>query len=206
MSIILFVIILIAFPYIWWQFYFLRNPNRNIPGGDGVVSPADGKVIAVFSSQKKDLQLFKNNKKYRGQIKTMTTDVADEVNVIVIYMSLFDVHYNRIPVAGKILKVTHSPGKLLPATLLRASFLNEKVETVITYKKTQLKVIQVAGLIARRIETFVKPGDTLAKGAVYGRINLGSQVIVVLPKSSTVNIKVNDRVRAGETLIANQVL
>lgn len=183
---------------LFWRFYFLRNPKRKVPAGSNIVSPADGKIIDIFEPHKSQIKI----KKHFGIIKTLTEDVAKKCWIISIFMSPFDVHYNRAPIDGKVISVNHSKGKFLAAHRLDA-LANEKNEVLIKTKIGKIKVIQIAGLIARRIECFVKPGQKVKKGERFGLINLGSQAVLIVPKR---NIKIlvnkNQRVKGGLTVLA----
>jgi len=191
-------IILIILFFLFWRFHFLRNPERHAPKGNNIVSPADGKIIHVFESHKKHIKI----KKHFGIIKTLTKDVAKECYVISIFMSPFDVHYNRAPVDGKVILIKHSKGKFLAAHSLDA-LENEKNEVLLKTKIGNIKVIQIAGIMARRIECFVKKGNIVKKGQRIGLINLGSQVIIIMPKRK-VKIVVSEKkkLKGGVSIIA----
>lgn len=193
--------LIIAF-MLFWKLIFLRNPERVMPKGNNIVSPADGKVIGIIEFDgKKEVKFFKGNKRYLGIIKTLTSDVSDKGYIVSIFMNPLSVHYNRSPIAGKVLSVKHSEGKLLAVNTVESGLVNEKTETIIE-GKIKLKVIQIAGFIARRIETFVKKNEEVAKGQVIGLINLGSQVTMILPKDIIIKVKKSDKVKAGESIIA----
>lgn len=182
---------------VFWRFYFLRDPEREIPKGSNLVNPADGKIIDIFESNKSQLKI----KKHFGIIKALTKDVAKECYVISIFMSPFDVHYNRAPIDGKVISIKHSKGKFLAANKLALE--NEKNEILLKTKIGNIKVIQIAGLIARRIECFVKKGQSVKKGERIGLINLGSQVVIILPKRKVkIVVKQNQRVKGGSSIIA----
>lgn len=199
LSTILSIVILFIF---FWKVVFLRNPSRTIPKGNNLISPADGKVIEIIEYDgKKEAVFFKGNKKYLGIVKTITSDVAKKGYIISIFMNPLDVHYNRSPIDGKVINVKHTDGKLLPVNTIENGFLNEKVETLID-GKIKVKVIQIAGLIARRIEPFMKKGDSVKKGQIIGLINLGSQVTMILPENIDITIKKGQKVKAGESIIA----
>lgn len=198
LSLFLIFVILLLF----WKFIFLRNPKRNIPDGDVIVAPADGKVIEIIEFKDNLIQLHKGNKRMLGLIQTISSDVSQSGYIISIFMSPLDVHYNRSPIAGKIQSVVHSTGKFLPVNTFKAGLINEKSEILITGDGITIKMIQIAGFLARRIITNVKPKDTVEKGQVVGLINLGSQVTLVLPKSVQIIIAKGDHVVAGETILA----
>lgn len=196
------VIVVLVLPFIFWRFIFLRNPKRStIAKPAELVAPADGKIITIDPFVRNRITMFKGNRRLHGIIRTITKDVDTQGTIVSIYMSPLDVHYNRAPVAGLITKVTHQKGHFLPAQSFRNCLQNEKAEILITSKDITIKVIQIAGFLARRIETYVKPNDTIQKGAIIGRINLGSQVTVILPANVQPTVYIGQKVKAGETII-----
>ncbi len=197
-----FVIAVGAVALLSWKLLFLRNPKRTIPPGKNLVSPADGTIIEVFQYHDSSVELFKGNHRALGYIKTMTEDVARHGYIVSIFMSPLDVHYNRTPLSGDIVSVRHSAGKFLPANTFRSGLINEKTEIVIKNAVIRVKIIQIAGFLAKRIETFVQPNDKVKKGQLVGLINLGSQVTLVLPRSVTLTVSKGQKVTAGETIIA----
>lgn len=182
--------------------YVSRNPNRQTPKIDAIFAPADGKIITAQRYNKKQIILHKGNKPLKGSIHTLTEGIGESVFVVSIFMHVFNVHYNRIPYKGTVTLIKHNNGTYIPANSLKASFQNEKTETIITDSKLNLKVIQVAGFLARRIETFVRKGDVVQSGQLLGRINFGSQVTLILPPSVKLCVKSGDKVKAGESIIA----
>ena len=197
--------LLLIFVVIWllfWRFVFLRNPTRKTAAkSNELVSPADGKIIAVEPFTQNKINILKGNKRTHGLIRTITQDVAKEGYIISIYMSPLNVHYNRSPITGSIISVTHQAGRFFPARSFIDCLQNEKTEILIANNDLKIKVIQIAGFLARRIETYTKPTDLVKKGAVIGRINLGSQVTVIIPKCVTPSVKISQNVKAGETII-----
>ncbi len=168
-----------------YTLFFFRNPERMAPSGlDQVCSPADGKVIFVGESLEKD---FLNETRVK----------------VSIFMSLFDVHINRMPVDGTIQEVKYFPGRFLAAFDDRSSEENErnllKVETT---RGESLVMVQIAGLIARRIVCYPTSGSFLSKGQRFGLIQFGSRMDVYLPTNATALVKVGDRVKGGESLLA----
>ena len=164
--------------------YFFRNPERHIPGDEkAMVSPADGKVV------------------FAGVIKEEHYLKA-EVKKISVFMSVFDVHVNRIPLAGKVVDVSYHKGKLLNASLDKASDLNERSGILLeTETGARILVVQIAGLIARRIVSYPEIGNQLRKGVRYGIIRFGSRVDIYFPKEWKINVRVGDKVTGGETVI-----
>jgi phosphatidylserine decarboxylase len=164
--------------------FFFRDPDRIIPGGEGLlVSPADGRVIGI-----KDVP----EKMYLNA----------EVKEISIFMSPLDVHVNRAPCDGKVVAVRYSPGKFMAAYKDDASVENENIVMVMDSGKGKVLVRQVAGFVARRAVCRVKEGDILERGERYGIIKFSSRLDVYLPKDAEITVKLGDRVKAGETVIA----
>ncbi|MEM4268375.1 MAG: phosphatidylserine decarboxylase [Candidatus Woesearchaeota archaeon] len=197
LELLVLVLIFVVFLFfVFWRFYFLREPARHVPQGNNLVSPANGRVIKVFRFGKEKVDMSKGF----GRIIDIARDVGDEGWIIVIFMSPFDVHVQRAPFSSKITKVKYTKGKFFNANEIQPE--NEKNEIVLQDITLKIKVIQVAGLIARRIECFVKERQEVLKGQRIGRINLGSQVIVVIPKNMNPKVKEGQVVIDGETIIA----
>jgi phosphatidylserine decarboxylase len=164
--------------------YFFRDPERDIPEGpETIVSPADGKVVLVDQVQEQEF------------LKHTARRVA-------IFMNVFDVHVNRVPVAGIVKETNHRPGQYKAAFRQDAARCNEQQAVVLENDSgKRLLVVQIAGLLARRIISFVKPGQHLARGERFGMICFGSRVDLYLPPESTIQVKVGDRVKAGSSII-----
>lgn len=160
---------------------FFRDPERNVPPGPVAVSPADGKVVIV----KQD-------------------DAGG--HSISVFLNVFDVHVNRTPIPGTITDIQYKTGAFVNAAAPQASTENEQnvftVEGVIGGRRTRVVFSQIAGLIARRIICYKKPGDTLAPGERVGLIKFGSRVDIFLGPEWTVAVAVGERVSAGSTVIA----
>ncbi|MFO7711019.1 MAG: phosphatidylserine decarboxylase [Candidatus Woesearchaeota archaeon] len=190
------IIVFLAF-LVFWRFYFLRDPSRDIPGGNVIVSPADGVILDIIDTSEKNLTI---PKKYMGKIRTLC-DISESCKIISIFMSPLDVHINRMPVSGKVLSVRHKKGSFKPVNSVEAGLHNEKVELTLQAPFGKIKVIQVAGIVARRIECYAKKGDTYRTGERYGLINLGSQLIVILPENIPLVVRKGQRVWAGESVL-----
>lgn len=164
--------------------YFFRNPERCVPQEqDAVVAPADGKVIFV------------------GEV-TEERYFQSRVVKVSIFMSVFNVHVNRVPVAGKVVDMFYNKGEFFNASLDKASLQNEQTGMLLeTEGGHRLLVVQIAGLIARRIVTYPVIGDLLECGQRYGLIRFGSRVDVYFPAGSEVLATVGDRTVAGETIL-----
>ena len=202
MTILIIVLSLIILFMLFWKLVFLRNPKRTAPPGNNVVSGADGEVIDIVKFDgKSEATFFKGNKRYLGIVKTLTKDVAKKGYIVSVFMTPLNVHYNRSPISGRIISVKHSPGRLLAVNTIENGLVNEKTETIIK-GEIKIKVIQIAGFIARRIETFARPKEIVEKGEVIGLINLGSQVTLILPETVKIKVKKGQKVTAGKTIIA----
>ncbi|RLF44083.1 MAG: phosphatidylserine decarboxylase family protein [Thermoplasmata archaeon] len=155
---------LLFFLFLFLLIFFFRDPKREI--GDGIISPADGKVMEA-------------NKK------------------ISIFMNLWDVHVNRAPLDGEIKKMEHFPGKHAPAFMEKE---NERLVTLLSTEIGIIKIVQIAGIFARRIVPYVKEGDVVKKGDKIGIVRFGSKVEIYLPDNVNVIIKKGDKVKAGQTI------
>lgn len=181
---------------------FYRDPKRKILPGNNIVSPADGKIINILRINADKIKVKKG---LLGKIETLTKDIAKECYVISIFMNPFDVHVNRAPMDGKVVSVKHEKGKFFAAYDIEKSLSNEKNEIIIENKKIgRIKVIQIAGFLARRIICSVKKNEKVNKGQKIGKIVLGSQVTLILPsKKINLRVKKGQRVKAGATIIAD---
>jgi len=164
--------------------YFFRDPDRVVPNGGGlVVSPADGKVVAA------------------GTVEN-STYYKEKCRKISIFMSVFNVHVNRMPSGGKVKKIIYNPGKYFSANLDKASKENEQNAVYLeTENGKEICTVQIAGLIARRIICKVQEGDLVNRGQRFGMICFGSRLDVYLPKDSKLNVAVGDIVKAGTTVL-----
>ena len=164
---------------------FFRDPPRDIPQGAGLVlCPADGRVIVV------------------GKVPDPYRNNAESLKVSV-FMNVFNVHSNRSPVDAVVRRVDYSAGLFVNASFDKASTDNERNAMVLQLDDgTEISCVQVAGLIARRILCYAKPGDRLARGQRYGFIRFGSRVDLYLPPGSRPRVAIGDKVKASSTVIA----
>ena len=178
-------------------FAFFRDPERVVPQGpDLVVSPADG-LVTMIGEVMPPLEM----QGVDGQ--GMAGLGNGPVTRISIFMSVFDVHINRSPVAGTVRRVVYIPGKFMNADLDKASEENERQHILVERNDgKQIAFTQIAGLVARRIVPFIKPGDTVAAGQRVGLIRFGSRVDVYLPAGTDSKVLLGQRVIAGETILA----
>jgi phosphatidylserine decarboxylase len=172
-----------------WIAYFFRDPDRVTPQRDGlIIAPADGRITAVESVRPPAELGFGPEERVR----------------ISTFLSVLDVHITRAPVAGKIVRSVYIPGAFLNAALDKASEENERRAVIIEKPDgTEIAVVQIAGLIARRIVTFVHEGDSVGAGERIGLIRFGSRVDVYLPPGRTTLVCVGQLANAGETVFAD---
>jgi phosphatidylserine decarboxylase len=171
-----------------WCALFFRDPPRVTPVREGiVVSPADGRVSKVINA-----------------VPPPELQLGDRpLPRVSIFMSVFDCHVNRSPVTGRIERIVYKPGKFLNADLDKASEDNERNALVITGANVRVGVVQIAGLIARRIKCFVRQGATLGAGERIGMIRFGSRVDVYLPEGTRPLVAEGQSSIAGETVVAD---
>lgn len=178
-------------------FAFFRDPERVVPQDDSlIVSPADGLVSQIALVDPPKELVVDDGTGFDGLEQVQLTRIS-------IFMSVFDVHINRAPVAGTIRRVIYIPGSFVDAGLDKASEENER-QHILIERMDGLKIgfTQIAGLVARRIVPFVKPGDTVGVGQRVGLIRFGSRVDVYLPAGTDSRIMLGQRVIAGETVLA----
>jgi phosphatidylserine decarboxylase len=170
-----------------WCAYFFRDPVRVTPIDAGVaVSPADGRISAVVLD-----------------VPPSELGIGSETRQrISIFMSIFDCHVNRVPLAGSVRDIVYRPGKFVNAALDKASTDNERNAVVLDTAHGAIAVVQIAGLVARRIICFAKRGDALQPGERFGLIRFGSRLDVYLPAGVAVTVAEGQTAIAGETIIA----
>jgi len=175
-----------------WTAAFFRDPVRTTPtGANLIIAPADGLVTAIATVPPP------------RELVEAGDMPADPLIRVSIFMSVFDVHINRTPIAGTILRVVYIAGKFLNADLDKASEDNERQHILVEGADgTKIAFTQIAGLVARRIVPWVKAGDTVVAGQRVGLIRFGSRVDVYLPNGTSSQVLLGQRTIAGETLIA----
>lgn len=172
-----------------WCIYFFRDPERYTPTRENlVISPADGVIQLIDDA-----------------IPPKELEMGDEYfNRVAIFMNVFDVHVNRIPIGGKISKLAYNPGKFFNASLDKASKFNERQSIRLTLpNEKNIAFVQIAGLIARRIKCDIKEEQMVRTGERFGLIRFGSRVDVYLPKDIPILVSLGQRSIAGETVIAD---
>lgn len=168
--------------------WFFRDPDRDIPGDEkSLVAPADGKVIIIEKLESCDY-------------------LPDPCIKVSIFMNVFNVHVNRVPFDGVVETVQYHPGKFMNASFDKASIHNERNAVMIkTDNGANFAVVQIAGLIARRIVNCVKKGEKVKKGDRYGMIQFGSRLDLYLPFDFDVAVSVGDKTSAGSTIIGKMI-
>ncbi|MFP3869600.1 MAG: phosphatidylserine decarboxylase family protein [Syntrophobacteria bacterium] len=163
---------------------FFRDPERAVPNAaHAILAPADGRIVFLG-------KVFED--RFLGK----------EALKISIFMSIFDVHVNRIPVCGEVAEVHYHKGKFFSANLEKASRANERNAIVVQVPGGEkILFVQIAGLIARRIECWLQPGDRVKKGERFGIIRFGSRVDLFVPPESSLTVRKGERVKAGETIV-----
>lgn len=161
--------------------WFFRDPERNTPVEQNIaVSAADGKVVEIDEVE------------FQGE----------KYKKVGVFMNLFSVHVNRTPVTGTVTSIEHIAGKFVNASRPDASIINERNIVTFDTKYGKVIAVQVAGLVARRTVSYVKEGDVMATGDRFGMIKFSSRVDHYFPLSAEIQVKVDDEVKAGESIIA----
>jgi phosphatidylserine decarboxylase len=180
-----------AYFQVWWlagafaalaifMAYFFRDPYRESPEGEGLILAAcDGTVTRI--------------------------DDNENGKLISVFMSPLDVHINRSPISGKVIKADYIKGKKNPATSNQASLTNERNTLTIEGEGITVKTTQIAGIVARRIVCWAKEGDELKQGEKYGLIKFSSRTDVAMPSNVEIQVKIGDHVKGGETVLAQLV-
>jgi phosphatidylserine decarboxylase len=160
--------------------YFFRDPKRVIPTEPNIiVSAADGRVTRI--------------------------DDTDAGTVVSVFLSPLDVHINRSPISARIANIEYVKGKKMPATSDNASFVNERNSLFLESEGLNVKCTQIAGIVARRIVCWPSTGDKLKRGQKFGLIKFSSRTDLLMPRDVKIEVKVGDRVRGGETIIARVI-
>ena len=166
-----------------FSMYFFRDPQRIPPNNNGFLSPADGKVVQIINVEDEEI----------GSAKQIS-----------IFLSIFNVHRQRVPLSGKVISKQYNSGKFLAAFNHKASLDNE--QTVVTFeteKGKQYKIKQIAGLIARRIFNYMEPEFMVQRGERLGFIRFGSRVDIIVPADFQINVNLGDAVLGNQTIIGS---
>ena len=164
-----------------FSLYFFRDPQRVSPNNDGFLSPGDGKVVQIIDVEDAEI----------GKAKQIS-----------IFLSVFNVHSQRVPLSGKVISKTYNSGKFLAAFNHKASLDNE--QTVVMFETEsgkRYKIKQIAGLIARRILNYMEPENRVERGQRLGFIRFGSRVDIIVPPEFQIDVSLGDMVRGNQTII-----
>ncbi len=175
-----------AFLFTAFCLHFFRDPERVVPMAEGLaVSPADGKIVRIGPALDP----------YTGEMRICVS----------VFMNVFNVHVNRTPVSGKIKDIVYYPGRYINASLDKASEHNERCVLHLEDKdKNNWTMVQIAGLVARRIVCRTEPGDELGRGERFGVIKFGSRVDLYLPDDYLITLQTGDKVLAGQSIVARR--
>jgi len=219
------IIFSLSFGYTFWRyFWFFRNPPRTIPKGENMVSPADGTVVYVKRVPPNEPIISVKTKKHIRVSDIVRKDLHEKKLVIGIFMSPFDVHYNRAPFSGQVEFVRHYPARLKNhymtsmhwCSLIKHFPIYENSPHIVDNERTITRisgrfktepiscyVVQIAGGSVRGIDSYIQESEQVEKGKIFGMIRIGSQVDVIITCSDCMHVKVQpgDKVRAGETII-----
>ncbi|MCI4668989.1 MAG: phosphatidylserine decarboxylase family protein [Bacteroidia bacterium] len=164
--------------------YFFRNPDIKSPTGKGIIlSPCDGKVVVMEEVEGPE-------------------GIDEKVQQISIFMSPLDVHVNRNPISGTIKKIHYKEGSYLPAYNPKSSELNEQNLIITENEEMKVGYKQIAGIMARRICSYVKEGESLKQGEAYGFIRFGSRMDIYIPLEATLEVELGQKVKAGQVILA----
>ena len=168
--------------------FFFRNPKRDVPDLENVIlAPADGRIVHVGEAQEGRF------------LKSPALKIS-------IFMSIFDVHINRSPVNARLVEKSYHPGRFRIASAEKASLDNEQNALLLeTEEGLRIVLVQIAGLIARRIVCYTKPGDRLRRGEIFGLIRFGSRVDLYLPLGVKPTVRLGQHVRGGESIVGYRV-
>lgn len=189
---------------IYYQVWFLRQPERNIPYDETTfISPANGKVAAVTYWEKEKLEWQKD----AGVVQVLTNEIGESGWLIAIEMDITNVHFQRAPVSSHLVSEEYTKGKFNNALIQTNDYgfrLENERNTLLfqTPEGLKYKVVQIAGLMARRIVDYVEPTQKVKQGEVIGLIKLGSQVTLILPSVVEPIVKAGDYVIDGESVLA----
>jgi len=203
-TILIIFVVLAVSAFLFWKLWFCRDPPRRRPKGERlVISPANGTIAVIeqFDLTKPSITAKKWN---QGKAEILCKDVAEKGTFILIMMTPMNVHYQRAPIAGRVLRTVRKSGKFLNAMKdveKLVTLENEQNAILFENELGKVKIVQIAGVLARRIHCFVRPGTTVKQGDTVGFIDLGSQVAVVVPQNVKIYAKKGSTVIDGESIL-----
>ena len=197
-------IVLLLFVALFF-YRFFRNPKRKIPGDkDDIVSPADGRVIYIKELESNQIPITVKKKRIAGIHEITKTDILKEPCYLIgIAMTLFDVHYNRAPIDGKIIMVKHTPGSAIGLNTPESTLVNERNTTVFEREDGVMTgVVQIAARWVDRCIVMTEEGESMNRGDIFGKIRWGSQADLIIPRNCEILIREGEQVYAGSTIVA----
>lgn len=216
------IVIILLVTYCFWKFFFFyRDPERNIPTGENIVSPADGTVVYVKKIENDIAPISIKNKRIikLEEIFKFNPNISQSSYLVGVFMHPTSVHVNRAPISGKIEKIIYTKGKNLPMTfmwwrvllkmkpyeLYSNHILQNERNTILFSGKIPVFIVQIADIYVNKIECWVKEQQEVIKGERVGMIKMGSQVDLLFPSTSvsSIVVEVGQKIKAGETVIAH---
>jgi phosphatidylserine decarboxylase len=188
-----------------YYYRFYRNPNRIIPGGrNDIVSPADGRIIYIKELEINQTPVTVKKKRIANISEITKTDILQQPCYLIgIAMTLWDVHYNRSPIDGKIILVKHTPGTAIGLNTPESTLTNERNTTVFQREDGVMTgVVQIAARGVNRCIVMSKEGETMSRGQIFGKIRWGSQADLIIPRNCEILVREGEQVYAGSTIIA----
>jgi phosphatidylserine decarboxylase len=215
------VLLIILIIYCYWRFFFFyRDPDRNVPSGNNIVSPADGTIvyIKIIDNDVVPISIKKNRSIKLEEIFKCKINSLEKSYLVGIFMHPTNVHVNRAPISGKVEKITYTKSKNLPMTIMwwrvllgmkpyeqySNHVLQNERNTIFFQSNIPVFVVQIADIYVNKIECWVSEQQEIQKGQRIGMIKMGSQVDMLFPSKnvSEIVVKVGQKVKAGETIIA----
>ena len=197
-----FIVLLLFIALFFYRFF--RNPKRKIPGDkNDIVSPADGRIIYIKELEVNQIPVTIKKKRVASINEITKTDLLKQPCYLIgIAMTLFDVHYNRAPIDGKIILVKHTPGSSIGLNTPESTLINERNTTVFKrHDGVMAGVVQIAARWVNRCIVMANEGDTLKRGDIFGKIRWGSQADLIIPRNCEIYVREGEQVYAGKTII-----
>lgn len=197
-------VVLILFMGLFF-YRFFRNPIRIIPGSsDDIVSPADGRIIYIKELEVNQIPVTVKKKRIANIREITKTDILEQPCYLIgIAMTLFDVHYNRAPIDGKVILVKHTPGTSIGLNTPESTLTNERNTTVFEREDgVKAGVVQIAARGVNRCIVMSKEGEQMRRGQIFGKIRWGSQSDLIIPRNCEIMVREGEQVHAGSTIIA----
>ena len=197
------IVVLVLFIFLL-AYRFYRNPKREIPGqSNDIVAPADGRVIYIKELEENQLPVSIKKKRVASIGEITKTDILKQPCYLVgIAMTLFDVHYNRVPIDGKVIMVKHTPGTSIGLNTPESTLTNERNTTVFQRDDGVMAgVVQIAARGVNRCIVMSKEGEVVQRGQIFGKIRWGSQADLIIPRNCEILVREGEQVYAGTTII-----